>query len=127
MAKMVLIVEDNELDMKLFNNLLDANGFGVLQAINGKEAFSKAKEHHPDLIIMDVQLPEASSLEVTQCIKAGPSTDDIPVVAVSALAMKGDEEKVLSVGCAPILPIRLPSISFLRPCGSFWADGEVLT
>ncbi len=86
--------------MKLFNDLLDANGFCVLQAVNCEEAFAKAKAHHPDLIIMDVQLPEVSGLEVTQWIKAEESISDIPVVAVMALTMKGDEEKkVLSVGC----------------------------
>jgi two-component system cell cycle response regulator DivK len=99
MAKTVLIVEDNELNMKLFNDLLDANGFNILQAMNGEEAFRLAKEHVPDLIVMDVQLPEASGLEVTQWIKAEPSIAGIPVVAVTALAMKGDEEKILSAGC----------------------------
>jgi two-component system cell cycle response regulator DivK len=99
MAKTVLIVEDNEQNMKLFNDLLDANGFNILQATNGEEAFRLAKEHEPDLIVMDVQLPEASGLEVTQWIKAEPSIAGIPVVAVTALAMKGDEEKILSAGC----------------------------
>ena len=99
MAKTVLIVEDNELNMKLFNDLLDANGFAVLQAFNGEEAFRIAKDKLPDLIIMDVQLPEASGLDVTQWIKAEETTRHIPVVAVTALAMKGDEEKVLNVGC----------------------------
>ena len=99
MAKTVLIVEDNELNMKLFHDLLDANGFAVLQAFNGEEAFRIAKEKLPDLIIMDVQLPEASGLDVTRWIKAEELTRHIPVVAVTALAMKGDEEKVLNVGC----------------------------
>ena len=99
MAKTVLIVEDNELNMKLFNDLLEANGFNILKAMNGEEAFRLAKEHEPDLIVMDVQLPEASGLEVTQWIKAVPAIAGIPVVAVTALAMKGDEEKILSAGC----------------------------
>jgi len=99
MAKTVLIVEDNELNMKLFNDLLEASGFGVLQAFNGEEAFRLAKENSPDLIIMNVQLPEASGLEVTQWLKAEATTSGIPVVAVAALAMEGYEEKVLSVGC----------------------------
>jgi len=119
MAKTVLIVEDNELNMKLFNDLLDANGFGVLQAVNGEEAFAKAKEHHPDLIIMDVQLPEASGLEVTQWIKAEPSTADIPVVAVTALAMKGDEEKVLSVGCDAYIAKPISVHQFLETVRKF--------
>ena len=99
MAKTVLIVEDNELNMKLFNDLLDASGFETVRAMNGEEAFRLAKQHIPDLIVMDVQLPEASGLEVTQWIKAEPSTANVPVVAVTALAMKGDEEKILSAGC----------------------------
>jgi len=119
MAKTVLIVEDNELNMKLFNDLLDANGFGVLQAFNSEEAFATAKEQHPDLIIMDVQLPEASGLEVTQWLKAEETTKDIPVVAVTALAMKGDEEKVLSVGCDAYIAKPISVHQFLETVKQF--------
>ena len=93
MAKTVLIVEDNELNMKLFHDLLDAHGYGTLQTRNGMEALSLAREHHPDLILMDIQLPEVSGLEVTKWLKEDDQLRQIPVVAITAFAMKGDEER----------------------------------
>jgi len=99
MAKTVLIVEDNELNMKLFHDLLDAHGYGTLQTRNGMEALSLAREHHPDLILMDIQLPEVSGLEVTKWLKEDDQLRQIPVVAITAFAMKGDEEQILEGGC----------------------------
>lgn len=99
MPKTVLIVEDNELNMKLFHDLLDAHGYATLQTRNGMEALALAREHHPDLILMDIQLPEVSGLEVTKWIKEDENLKSIPVVAVTAFAMKGDEEKIREGGC----------------------------
>ncbi len=99
MSKTVLIVEDNELNMKLFHDLLDAHGYQTLQTRNGMEALSLAREHHPDLILMDIQLPEVSGLEVTKWLKEDDLLKAIPVVAVTAFAMKGDEEKIREGGC----------------------------
>ncbi len=99
MSKTVLIVEDNELNMKLFHDLLDAHGYATLQTRNGMEALALAREHRPDLILMDIQLPEVSGLEVTKWIKEDENLKSIPVVAVTAFAMKGDEEKVGEGGC----------------------------
>ncbi len=99
MSKTVLIVEDNELNMKLFHDLLDAHGYATLQTRNGMEALALAREHHPDLILMDIQLPEVSGLEVTKWIKEDEDLKSIPVVAVTAFAMKGDEEKIREGGC----------------------------
>ena len=98
-AKTVLVVEDNDLNMKLFHDLLEAHGYHILQTKNGKDALRLAREHHPDLILMDIQLPEISGLEVTKLIKADDSLSRIPVVAVTAFAMKGDEEKIREGGC----------------------------
>ena len=70
MAKTVLIVEDNELNMKLFNDLLEAHGYATLKTASGIEAMELARSHHPDLILMDIQLPEVSGLEVTRWLKA---------------------------------------------------------
>ena len=97
--KTVLIVEDNELNMKLFHDLLDAHGYDTLQTSDGLEALSIAREHHPDLILMDIQLPEVSGLEITKWIKEDDSLKTIPVVAVTAFAMKGDEQKIRDGGC----------------------------
>src|SRR6202051_2497984 len=97
-AKTVLIVEDNELNMKLFHDLLDANGYNILQTKDGMEALDLAREHRPDLILMDIQLPEVSGLEVTKWLKEDPELQAIPVVAVTAFAMKGDEERIREEG-----------------------------
>jgi len=97
--KRVLIVEDNELNMKLFRDLLEAHGYATLQTKDGMEALSLAREHKPDLILMDIQLPEVSGLEVTKWIKEDENLKSIPVVAVTAFAMKGDEEKIREGGC----------------------------
>ncbi|MBI3710694.1 MAG: response regulator [Proteobacteria bacterium] len=99
MSKTVLIVEDNDLNMKLFNDLLEAHGYGTLQTKDGLEAMRLARTHKPDLILMDIQLPEISGLEVTRWLKEDPDLKDIPIIAVTAFAMKGDEEKIRQGGC----------------------------
>ncbi len=99
MAKTVLIVEDNDLNMKLFRDLLEAHGYDTLQTKDGREALQIARDHHPDLIIMDIQLPVVSGLEVTKWIKEDEDIKSIPIVAVTAFAMKGDEEKIREGGC----------------------------
>ncbi len=97
--KTVLIVEDNELNMKLFHDLLDAHGYRTLQTREGMEALEIARAERPDLILMDIQLPEVSGLEITKWIKEDDNLRHIPVIAVTAFAMKGDEEKIREGGC----------------------------
>jgi two-component system, cell cycle response regulator DivK len=97
--KTVLVVEDNELNMKLFHDLLDAHGYKVLQTRSGMAALELAREHRPHLILMDIQLPEVSGLEVTKWLKDDDDLRAIPVVAVTAFAMKGDEERIRQGGC----------------------------
>lgn len=99
MSKTVLIVEDNELNMKLFHDLLEAHGYDTLQTKDGMEALKIARSSRPDLILMDIQLPEVSGLEVTKWIKEDDDLRTIPVIAVTAFAMKGDEEKIREGGC----------------------------
>jgi two-component system, cell cycle response regulator DivK len=99
MTKKVLIVEDNELNMKLFHDLLEAQGYDILETREGLQALSLAREHRPDLILMDIQLPEISGLEVTKWLKEDEELAPIPVVAVTAFAMKGDEERIREGGC----------------------------
>ena len=99
MSKTVLIVEDNELNMKLFHDLLEAQGYETLETREGLAALSLAREHKPDLILMDIQLPEISGLEVTKWLKEDDELSHIPVVAVTAFAMKGDEERIREGGC----------------------------
>ena len=99
MSKTVLIVEDNELNMKLFHDLLEAHGYHTVQTRSGIDALSLARQHRPHLILMDIQLPEVSGLEVTRWLKDDEELRDIPVIAVTAFAMKGDEERIRQGGC----------------------------
>ena len=110
MTKTVLIVEDNELNMKLFNDLLEAHGYATLKTGHGIEAMELARAHKPDLILMDIQLPEVSGLEVTRWLKQDDELKSIPVIAVTAFAMKGDEERILQGGCEGYIskPISVP-------------------
>ena len=98
-AKKVLVVEDNELNMKLFCDLLDAFGFQTVESRDGLKAVDLAREHKPDLIIMDIQLPEVSGLDLTRWIKDDTSIKDIPIMAVTAFAMRQDERLVREAGC----------------------------
>jgi two-component system, cell cycle response regulator DivK len=102
-AKLVLIVEDNDLNMKLFRDLLEAHGYRTVHTRDGMEVLGLARQHHPDLIIMDIQLPEISGLEVTKLLKQEADLKSIPVIAVTAFAMKGDEEKIRAGGCEDYL------------------------
>jgi two-component system, cell cycle response regulator DivK len=99
MVNTILIVEDNELNMKLFHDLLEAHGYKTLQTRNGIDAIALARKHRPDLIVMDIQLPEVSGLDVTKWLKEDDSLRHIPIVAVTAFAMKGDEERIREGGC----------------------------
>lgn len=112
--KKILIVEDNELNMKLFHDLLEVHGYETLQTKDGREALQLAREHRPDLILMDIQLPEVSGLEVTKWIKADDDLKEIPVIAVTAFAMKGDEEKIRSGGCEAYIAKPISVNSFLE-------------
>jgi two-component system cell cycle response regulator DivK len=122
MKKTVLIVEDNELNMKLFNDLLEAYGHATLRTKSGVEAISLAREHRPDLILMDIQLPEVSGLEVTRWIKDDESLRDIPVIAITAFAMKGDEEKIRQGGCEAYLSKPISVAKFLETVNSFLTE-----
>ena len=119
MAKTVLIVEDNELNMKLFHDLLEAHGYGTIGTRNGVEALELARKHHPDLILMDIQLPEVSGLEVTKWLKDDQDLKSIPVVAVTAFAMKGDEERIREGGCEAYISKPISVSHFLETIRKF--------
>lgn len=108
--KTVLIVEDNELNMKLFHDLLEAHHIGTIECLNGLEVVDIAREKKPDLILMDIQLPEVSGLDVTKWLKEDEELKNIPVIAVTAFAMKGDEKKIRDGGCEDYIskPISVP-------------------
>ena len=118
-AKTVLIVEDNELNMKLFHDLLDAHGYRTIQTRDGLEALDLARKHKPDLILMDIQLPEVSGLEVTKWLKEDDQLKQIPVIAVTAFAMKGDEEKIRQGGCEAYISKPISVMHFLETIRRF--------
>ena len=122
MPKTVLIVEDNELNMKLFNDLLEAHSFKTLQTRSGVEAVELARKHHPDLILMDIQLPEVSGLQVIQWIKDDEALRAIPIIAITAFAMKGDEEKIRKSGCEAYLSKPISVVKFLETVRNFVSD-----
>ncbi len=122
MPKTVLIVEDNELNMKLFNDLLEARGYAVLQTRSGVEAVEIVRAHMPDLILMDIQLPEVSGLQVTQWIKDDEKLRHIPIIAVTAFAMKGDEEKIRQGGCEAYLSKPISVTHFLETVRNYIGD-----
>ncbi|HKJ75302.1 MAG TPA: response regulator [Alphaproteobacteria bacterium] len=119
MSRTILIVEDNELNMKLFHDLLAAHGYNILQANNGHDALSIARSDKPDLILMDIQLPEISGLDVTRMIKEDDDIRDIPVVAVTAFAMKGDAEKFKQGGCEAYIAKPISVASFIETVRKF--------
>jgi two-component system, cell cycle response regulator DivK len=118
-AKTVLVVEDNDLNMKLFHDLLEAHGYNILQTKDGMEALRLARKHHPDLILMDIQLPEVSGLEVTKWLKEDEKLKSIPVIAVTAFAMKGDEEKIREGGCEAYIAKPISVTNFLQTVERF--------
>jgi two-component system cell cycle response regulator DivK len=120
--KTVLIVEDNELNMKLFHDLLVAHGYTTIQTRNGLEALELARRHRPALILMDIQLPEVSGLEVTKWIKEDDDLRSIPVVAITAFAMKGDEERIRSGGCEAYISKPISVSGFLETVHRFVGD-----
>lgn len=117
--KKVLIVEDNELNMKLFNDLLEAQGYAVLQTRDGLSALDITRQHMPDLILMDIQLPEVSGIEVTKWLKEDDELRHIPVIAVTAFAMKGDEEKIREGGCEAYISKPISVVGFLQTIDGF--------
>jgi two-component system cell cycle response regulator DivK len=119
MVKTVLIVEDNELNMKLFHDLLVSQGHSVLQTGEGIAALALARAHAPDLILMDIQLPGNSGLEVTRWLKEDARLAHIPVVAVTAYAMKGDEQRMREGGCEAYLAKPISVIGFLDTVARF--------
>ena len=110
MAHTILIVEDNALNLRLFNDLLQAKGYNTLNARSGPEALAMLRAQRPDLVLMDIQLPGMSGIEITQEIRKDEALKTLPVIAVTAFAMKGDEETIRLSGCDAYVskPISVP-------------------
>ena len=112
MGKKVLLVEDNEMDRDMLSRRLIKKGFDVVEAVNGREGIDKAKSEKPDIILMDLSLPEIDGWEATRILKADKTVQDIPVIALTAHAMAGDKEKAIGAGCDDYdtKPINLPQL-----------------
>ena len=123
-TRTVMIVEDNELNMKLFHDLLAAHGYKTIQTRNGLDALELARVHRPDLILMDIQLPEVSGLEVTRWLKDDDELRSIPIVAVTAFAMKGDEQRIRSGGCEAYISKPISVATFLDVVRRFVGDAR---
>jgi two-component system cell cycle response regulator DivK len=98
-GKRILIVEDNELNMRLLNDVLEMQGYSILKTDQGEVAIELARRCQPDLILMDIQLPDISGMEATRRLKSDEATRAIPVIAVTAFAMSGDERRIRDSGC----------------------------
>ena len=105
--------------MKLFHDLLEAHGYQTIQTRNGREALQKARELRPDLVLMDIQLPEVSGLVVTRWFKDDADLCDIPVIAVTAYAMKGDEERIRQGGCEAYISKPISVLGFIDTIREF--------
>jgi CheY-like chemotaxis protein len=99
MSGKVLVIEDNDRNRKLVKILLEANKYEVIEAKTGEEALTCLQDDKPDLILLDIQLPNMDGLTLTKILRSNQKTKDIPIVAVTAYAMKGDKERVLDAGC----------------------------
>jgi two-component system cell cycle response regulator DivK len=117
--KLVMIVEDNDLNAKLFRDLLEAQGYRTVHARDGLNVLELARQHRPNLILMDIQLPEISGIEVTGWLKNDAELKSIPVIAVTAFAMKGDEERIRAGGCEGYLSKPIAVNEFLATIKRF--------
>jgi two-component system cell cycle response regulator DivK len=99
MAKKVLVVEDQEDNRRILRDLLAHSGYEVVEVEDGEQALGAAAAHHPDLILMDIQLPLMDGYEATRRIKADPALRAIPIIVITSYALSGDEEKARAAGC----------------------------
>jgi Response regulator containing a CheY-like receiver domain and an HD-GYP domain len=118
MGKIILIVEDDPRNMKLFRELLQVNGYATFEANNGKKGIEMAREKQPDLILMDIQMPVMDGLEATRILKSYPVTAGIPIIALTSAAMAGDREKTVQAGCDVFLSKPIDIHDFLEKVAS---------
>ena len=112
--KTILVIEDNELNMKLVRSLLRIGNYEMLEAIDAETGIKLTRQHMPDLILMDIQLPGMDGLRATRILKEDPNLDEIPVVAVTSYAMQGDDEKATEAGCAGYITKPINTKEFLK-------------
>ena len=101
--KTILYVEDNELNRKMIRHLLRGTAYRLIEAADGEVGLTMARDEHPDLILMDVQLPKISGIEATRALRAEPSTADTPIIAITSFALSGDEQRAKEAGASAYL------------------------
>src|SRR5438067_297588 len=121
-SKTILVVEDDQLNMKLWNDILEAQGYLLLKTAFGVEAVEIARNRQPDLILLDIQLPDISRFEVVRRLKANEVTRSIPVIALTALARKEHEQQALESGCDGYISKPVNVVEFLRNVATFIAQ-----
>lgn len=119
MGKTVLVVEDNELNLRLFCDLLSAHGYAAHPVRDGRDCLALAREKTPDLIIMDIQMPHVSGLELIEQIKGDAFLRAIPIMAVTAYAGKGDEDKIRAAGAEAYVSKPISVIKFIESVAAF--------
>jgi two-component system, cell cycle response regulator DivK len=117
-GKKVLVVEDNELNLKLFCDLLRAHDYVAEPVRDGREAVERARAFAPDLVIMDIQLPNVSGLELIETLKADEQLNSIPIMAVTAYAGKGDEERIRAAGAEAYVSKPISVMRFVESVGA---------
>jgi two-component system cell cycle response regulator DivK len=121
-AKKILIVDDNPSNLKLFTFLLSSASYALRTAVDAREALAALAEFRPDLVLLDLQLPDMDGLELTRQLKGDPATRDIPIVAVTAYAMKGDEERARAAGVDGYISKPIDKNSFRAAVAAMLAD-----
>ena len=119
MKKVILIVEDDLKSLKLFRDLLQATGYAILEATNGKKAVELAREKKPDLILMDIQMPVMDGFEATKILNADGDTENIPIIALTSYAMKNDKEKIREAGCNGYISKPIDTKEFLKKVAEY--------
>lgn len=115
----ILVVEDNADNLALVKFLLERNGYHVITAGNGLEALRLARENHPDLLLLDLAIPELDGWATARAMKADPQTADIPIIALTAYTMPSDQQRALEAGCQGFIPKPINVVSFIREIGNF--------
>jgi len=114
----ILLVEDNEVNRRLAEFLLRSQGYEVIEAASAEQAFEMLATERPDLIVMDIQLPDMDGLEATRRLKEDPGLRDIPVVAVTSFAMNGDYERAMAAGCIGYITKPIDKTTFIGEIAS---------
>lgn len=120
--KRVLIIEDNDLNLKLFKDLLEAHGYQTIETKDGAKALDLIIEANPNLVLLDIQLPNVSGIDIIKQIRGNEKTKEIPVIAVTAFAMHDDEERIIDAGCQAYVSKPISIISFVELIQKYLAD-----